>query len=99
MVRETIAQAHREGLAAALLLMPEGPKFRGLYPPAVAHQIDQTLLAISRESDTPLLDLRSAIGEEEFFDSHHLLPEGAARFTHCLARRIEPLLHLREGRP
>jgi hypothetical protein len=97
-LRETIAVAHREGLAAALVLMPEGPIFRSLYPPAVKQQIDDALLSLSRDSNTPLLDLSAAAGEEAFFDSHHLFPEGASRFTHSLARRIEPLLHP-EGPP
>jgi hypothetical protein len=97
-VRETIALAHREGLAAALVLMPEGPTFRGWYPPAVKQQIDDALLALSRASAAPLLDLREGIAEEDFSDSHHLLPDSAAHFAHCLARRIEPLLHP-EGRP
>ncbi len=40
----------------------------------------------------PLFNMRHTIREEEFSDSHHLLPDGATQFTRDLAGRLEPLL-------
>ncbi len=91
-LRETIERCREVGARAALVLMPEGPIFRSWYPPAVWRQVEETLAGFSREAAAPLIDLRDCVGEEGFLDSHHLYPEGAARFSKCLAERLEPLL-------
>jgi hypothetical protein len=89
---ETIRRAREEAVPAALVLMPEGPIFRSWYPSVVHQQIDKALAKLSQECDAPLIDLRGCVGEEGFLDSHHLYHEGAALFTHCLARQVEPQL-------
>ena len=96
-VRESVARCRQQGTRAALVLMPEGPTFRGWYPPAVRRQIDVVLRRLSRDCAAPLLDLRDCVGEDGFLDSHHLYPEGAVRFTRCLAEQIEPLLRRDES--
>jgi hypothetical protein len=92
-VRETLVRCRQEGARAAMVLMPEGPTFRGWYPAAVRRAIDEALTGLSRECDAPLLDLRECVGADGFMDSHHLYPESAAVYTRRLAQRIEPLLH------
>jgi hypothetical protein len=79
--------------------MPEGPIFRSWYPPAVWQQIEGALTELSRECGVPLLDLRECVGEADFFDSHHLYPEGAAVYTRRLAERIAPLLRQGQTSP
>jgi hypothetical protein len=89
----------REGIPVALLLMPEGPTFRSLYPPSMRAGIDAHLQAVSREHDVPLIDAREWLPEEAFWDSHHLLPRGAAAFTERLGREaLPPLLRNLPGR-
>jgi hypothetical protein len=95
-VGETLQRCRQQGIPAAMVLMPEGPTFRGWYPAAVHEQIDEALADLSQECDAPLLDVRECVAEDGFLDSHHLYPEGAARFTRRLAELIEPLL--RRGR-
>jgi hypothetical protein len=91
-VRKTIQLAHNAGVTPALVLMPEGPTFRTWCPPAVWQQIHAAVERLSREGAAPLLDLRECVGEDGFFDSHHLYPAGAALFTRRLAEEIAPLL-------
>jgi hypothetical protein len=97
-LRETVDLARREGMATALVVMPEGPTFRSWYPPGAWESVEQALHQVSRECDVPLLNLRCTVPEEEFSDSHHLMASGAARFTRDLAARLEPLLR-RIARP
>jgi hypothetical protein len=91
-LRETVLRCRANGARAALVLMPEGPTFRGWYPAAVRAQIDEALTQLSQECGVPLLDLRDGVGEGDFMDSHHLYPEGAALFTRRLAGQLVPLL-------
>jgi hypothetical protein len=96
-LRETIELAQEEGIPAALVLMPEGPRFRSWYPPGTWEQIEQALRRLVGECGVPLVDLRDCVPEEDFCDSHHPYPEGATRLTRRLAVEIEPLL--RQVRP
>jgi hypothetical protein len=91
-IRATLALARREGVPAALVLMPEGPLYRSWYEPVVWERIEAALDELARDCGVPLLSCREVVAEEGFLDSHHLLPEGAAAFTRHLACRIEPLL-------
>jgi hypothetical protein len=91
-VRQTLELARDAGVRAALVVMPEGPTFRGLYPPGAWQQIEAALTELSRAAGVPLLDFRTAVAESGFSDSHHLYADAASRFSQPLARRIEPLL-------
>jgi hypothetical protein len=91
-VRATVQLAQRQGVAVALVVMPEGPTFRGWYPPGAWSRIAGALTEVSRSTGVPLLDLRTAMPESDFSDSHHLWAEGASLCTRRLAERIEPLL-------
>lgn len=84
-LRELLNLCRQEHLAAALLVMPEGPEFRSWYPPAVWQQIQTFLNGLSREYDVPLIDCRAWMAEGDFADSHHLLPAAADQFSRRLA--------------
>jgi hypothetical protein len=94
---QTIELAQQEGVAVALVVMPEGPTFRGWYPPGAWKQITGALEELSRACAVPYLDFRNELEEGDFSDSHHLHAAGAARFTHRIAQRIAPLLRRRAG--
>jgi hypothetical protein len=89
---ETVERCREAGSMVGLVLMPEGPLLRSLYPPELWRTIREAVAGVSRRTGAALLDLRETVPEAEFVDSHHLFPEGAARFSRALARRIEPLL-------
>jgi hypothetical protein len=68
-------------LAVALVMPPEGSTFRALYTPALLAELDAVLAQLSREFDAPVWDARRWVDDGDFWDSHHLLPGGAARYT------------------
>src|SRR5439155_20741574 len=75
------------------LLMPESREFQSWYPPEARKEIDAFLMHLSREYDLPIVDARSWVGEEAFFDSHHLTFVGAQEFSQRFGREIlAPLL-------
>lgn len=65
------------GLPVSLVLMPEGSGFRALYPPSMRQGIDAYLQSLGVE----IIDARAWLDDADFWDGHHQLPRGAARFT------------------
>jgi hypothetical protein len=99
-LRAILERCRREHIRAAVLLMPEGTAFRKLYAPGAWDQIGAFLGELSAEYGAPVIDARAWVGDGGFFDTHHLLPEGAAVFTARLAREaLEPLLRGTYARP
>ena len=80
-LREMLEACRREQITPMLLVMPEGSAFRGWYPPAARARIDGYLARLGRDYGVTLLDARTWVADEEFFDGHHLLPSGATAFT------------------
>jgi hypothetical protein len=101
-LRELLASCRQAHVPAALVLMPEGPQFRSWYPPETWRQIQNWVELVCREEGAPLINAREWIEEDDFVDSHHLLPRGADKFTCRLGREyILPLLRRLpdEGKP
>jgi hypothetical protein len=91
--RKLLQTCRRQGIPAALVLMPEGTEFRQLYPPGAWTEIETFLNCLRREFAVPIIDARHWIRDDDFIDSHHLLPQGAAAFTERLVRdEVLPLL-------
>jgi hypothetical protein len=76
----------QERIAAALLLVPEGTDFRGLYSPAARGTIDAYLSRLRQEHGVPVIDARDWVGDDGFWDSHHLLRTGAVTLTRRFGR-------------
>jgi hypothetical protein len=74
----------REGITTAMVSMPEGPSFRALYPPEANDRFQSWVSAFCRQRNLTLVDARDWVPEIEFYDGHHLLPEGARTFTERL---------------
>jgi hypothetical protein len=92
-LRELLTSCREAGVPAALVVMPEGPTFRGWYAPETWPRVQDWLYEISHEFGIQVINAREWIDEEEFSDSHHLLPKGADRFSERLAREyIVPAL-------
>jgi hypothetical protein len=86
-------QCRQDGIPVGLVLMPESTTFRALYPPAVRQGLDAALTELVRKENVPLIDARSWVADDGFWDGHHLLPEGAAVFSCRFDREaLEPLL-------
>jgi len=91
-LRELLEVCRQQGIPAALVWMPEGTEFRVLYTPAARAQIDAFLADVTCTYGVPLIDAREWVADEDFIDSHHLLPAGAAKFSARLGREVLPAL-------
>ncbi len=95
-LRDLLDLCRREGIRTALVLMPEGPAFRALYPAETKAAIDAFVRGLADKYGVPLVDARTwadELGEAAFWDSHHLHADGAAFFTERFGREVvRPLL-------
>ncbi len=86
--RDLLAICRRERLPTMLLLMPEGTPFRQLYPESAWRDIEGCLNQLRKEFDTPIIDARTWVPDEGFWDSHHLVLKGAGTFSERLEREV-----------
>jgi hypothetical protein len=91
-LREMLTLCRQENVPAALFVMPEGSAFAALYPPAARAAVDDYLGRLSRECGVPLLDARGWAADGDFWDGHHLLPEGATAFSRRFGPAALPLV-------
>jgi hypothetical protein len=92
-LRETLSLCRREGVPVALVAMPEASAFQALYPAKTKTTLDAFVTGLCREWHVPLIDARCWVADSQFYDTHHLLPEGAATFSDRLAQdAVRPLL-------
>lgn len=90
---ELLETCRRERIPAAIVIMPEGPAFRSWYSADAWHEIQRFVDDVCGRFDVPLINAREWLPEEDFADSHHHLPRGAAAFTARLCREgVLPLL-------
>lgn len=83
-----LQRCQAEGIAVKLILMPEGPTFRSWYRPEGWKAVEKFLAELHQEFGVEVINTREWIEEEYFFDSHHLLPDGATRFSERLGREV-----------
>src|SRR5262249_42925445 len=91
-LRDLLSLARLEGIAGALVLMPEGQQFRSWYSQGAKRQIQSFLDHLRRQFGVPVIDARTWIADRDFADSHHLLPGGARLFSCRLEREVSALL-------
>jgi hypothetical protein len=78
----------REEIPVTLVLMPEGTACRGWYTPSMEGALRLLLAELTRSYSARVIDARDWVADEHFYDSHHLLPSGAALFSARLAREV-----------
>jgi hypothetical protein len=92
-LRDLLGLCRREKIAVALITLPEGSAFRGFYPEEMKADVNAFLAGLARDADAPLIDARTWIDDDGFWDAHHLLPAGATAFTERFEREaLRPLL-------
>ena len=82
---DLLADARRQGVPAALVVMPEGSPFRAIYPEKALGEIEGLLTGLQDHYHVPLVNAREWIADENLSDSHHLTVAGAEMFTDRLA--------------
>ncbi|HEX7448765.1 MAG TPA: DUF1574 family protein [Pirellulales bacterium] len=85
-LEELLEICHREHIAAALVVMPEGPTFQGWYRPGAWQQVADYVAGLSRRFAIPVVDAHDWMSDEQFVDSHHLLSPAAEQFSARLAQ-------------
>lgn len=91
-LRAVLTRCQVEGIAVNLHLMPESRQFRAWYEPHAWPIARDYLQAIASEFGVALIDCRDCVDDCDFADGHHLLPDGASRFTAEYARQLAALL-------
>jgi len=88
-IREILTLCREHHIAAALLFMPESEPFRELYPPHVLRELDQWGAEMKQEFGIPIIDARTWVDREGFFDTHHLFDTGARQFSERLKIELQ----------
>jgi hypothetical protein len=89
---DLLALCRRERIPVALVVMPEAQSFRSLYSPTPRAGLDAFITDLSRRWNLPLIDARSWIDDDGFWDGHHLIPAAADAFTDRLGRETAHFL-------
>jgi hypothetical protein len=93
LLEQMLRNCRKQGVRAALLLMPEGSEFRRLWSPSMTAAIDGMIADLKHRYGVAVIDARTWIADEFFIDMHHLRWDGAGYFSQRLAREsIRPLL-------
>jgi hypothetical protein len=87
-LRDLLDLCRNGGIPVALVWMPEARDFRGWYAPPKRAQLQAFLDRLAHEYSVRLIDAREWMSDENFSDGHHLLPDGAARFTARLGQDV-----------
>ena len=75
-------------MGVALFLMPEGSPFRAWYRPEVRAELNSYLTRLCHEHGATFLDATLWNADEDFWDGHHLLADGANRFSQRFGREL-----------
>jgi hypothetical protein len=85
---DLLETCRREQIPVVLVRMPESSVFRGCYSSQMESAIPALGKSLSERYGAPFIDAQRWIPDSEFWDGHHLLPEGAQHFTDRLGREV-----------
>lgn len=83
-LRELVATCRERGVPVRLVLMPEATTFRAMYPAGLDERVEASLKTLG----VPLIDARTWLADDDFYDGHHPFTRGAEKFTDALAKRL-----------
>lgn len=83
-LRDMVRVCRSTGIAVALFLSPESPRFRSWYSLQSSQRCQAFLNQVVAEMALPIFDATDGFGEEAFVDGHHMLREGAIDFSQRL---------------
>jgi hypothetical protein len=85
---DTLELARAEGVPVVLVLLPEAPSLRRLYPAGSWARARRYLEGLGARYGCPLVDAREWVPADDFADPDHLAPPGARLFTERLGREV-----------
>ncbi len=80
-VRKMLEICQQENIKAALYVMPVATAHQEMYPLGVRAKLNDYLTGISHDYRVPVVDATEWNADQDFWDGHHLLADGATRFT------------------
>jgi hypothetical protein len=83
--RDLVAECRAAGIPLAFFVMPESPEFRSWYPPHSRAAVEKYIRTLRDELGCPVFVAPESFAENDFADGHHILPDGAARYSRWLA--------------
>lgn len=83
-VQEIVDTCRERGVPVTLVLMPEATTFRAMYPTGLDERVEAGLKTLG----LPLIDARTWLADDDFYDGHHPFTHGAEKFTDELAKRL-----------
>jgi hypothetical protein len=87
-MRRFLATCRKKGIAVGVVYLPEGKVFRRMYPDAVLAEVGHRLRRLGRQWHVPVIDARTWVSDDSFWESYHLLPWGATAFTRRFGREV-----------
>ncbi len=84
-LRQTISLVQSHHARIKVILLPQGT---WMDPLPFKSQYEAKVRAVCAETDTPLIDLSHAIGDEDFVNSNHLTVEGQERFRGLVMKEV-----------
>jgi hypothetical protein len=91
--RALLTECRDRHIPAAILIAPEDSRFASWYGPGVEDRIQALYASFANDFGIPIIDARRWCPDEDFLDPHHLMPDGAKRFTRKLGKEmLEPMV-------
>jgi hypothetical protein len=94
-IRDLVYLCQKRGIAVHFVIPPEGSAFR-TFAPAVAESQMNVVRELARELKVDLIDARTWVTDDGFWDGHHTTTRGADQYTERFGREV---LHLGYPRP
>ena len=87
-LEELLSLAQSKNVKTFLVLYPESSVYRSWYTTESWQRMDSELNRLASLYPVSIVDARTWLADDDFFDGHHLLEPGAQRFSKKLWREV-----------
>ncbi len=91
LLAETIAAIRQTGATPVVVLMPESSVLRERIPVAAVAAMNKALARAFAPEQADVIDLRTAVPDDEFSDPMHADKRGCTRASHIIAERLREI--------